>query len=127
MDIRTTEKFEDDWDNLLNQHKEFTDKLKGRRRFITTTLTGLKYEAALNTTYFEKLRNTSKNIIHSVVVWKKGILNVRFLCAIYNEKSRCVYLAVFLETKKSDYTVLISKVENYAEKLERQENLTLWK
>jgi|YelNatPaOPRAMG01_1025707.scaffolds.fasta_scaffold118910_3 hypothetical protein len=127
MEVKTTEEFEKTWNNLLMNHKEFEDKLKERRRFVTTALENLNYEEALNTNYFEKLKNTSENIIHSVVVWKHGMLNVRFLCAVYNEKTICVYLSVFFEKKKSDYGSLISKVEIYAKQLEKQGNLKLWR
>jgi len=127
MEVKTTEEFEKTWNNLLMNHKEFEDKLKERRRFVTTALENLNYEEALNTNYFEKLKNTSENIIHSVVVWKHGMLNFRFLCAVYNEKTICVYLSVFFEKKKSDYGSLISKVEIYAKQLEKQGNLKLWR
>ena len=124
MKILSTDQFEKKWNDLLNKQKASKSQLKKRREFVTKVLENLKYREALNTTYFEKCENS--RIAHSVIVWKKGTLNVRFICAIYEIGKVCVYLDVFLEKKKEDYKKAILNAEFYAQKLAEEEDLRLW-
>ncbi len=123
MRIFSSDKFEKRWKDLLNKQKGFEKHLKKRRRFIITALESLEYREALNTNYFEKCKGSQ--IIHSVSVWRKGTLNVRFLCAMYNEGEMCVYLDVFLEKSKEDYKI-DSKIEEEARQTGLKERLRLW-
>lgn len=124
MKVLSTDEFEKKWNELSNKQRASEKQLIKRREFVTKILENLKYREALNTTYFEKCENSK--IVHSVIVWKKGILNTRIVCAIYENGEICVYLDVFLEKRKEDYRKAISNAEIYAKRLAIEENLTLW-
>jgi len=123
--VEYCDEFEKDFTRFLKLNANQRKLILERMSFIANLLVGYGYNAALETNYFEICKGSRS--IHSLVVKKGGSLNIRVLCAFFDDKRICAFLTIFNERNKADYTGQIDLAENRAELWAQRNHYSLWR
>lgn len=125
MIIEYCDEFENDFSRFLKLNANQRKLILQRTSFVANLLSGYGYNAALETNYFEICKGSSS--IYSLVVKKGGSLNIRVLCAFFDDKKVCAFLTIFNERSKADYASQIALAENRAALWAQKNHYSLWR
>jgi len=125
MIIEYCDEFENDFSRFLKLNANQRKLILQRTSFVANLLSGYGYNAAIETNYFEICKGSSS--IYSLVVKKGGSLNIRVLCAFFDDKKVCAFLTIFNERSKADYASQIALAENRAALWAQKNHYSLWR
>lgn len=125
MIIEYCDEFENDFSRFLKLNVNQRKLILQRTSFVANLLSGYGYNAAIETNYFEICKGSSS--IYSLVVKKGGSLNIRVLCAFFDDKKVCAFLTIFNERSKADYASQIALAENRAALWAQKNHYSLWR